>query len=89
MDAFQIISITLLSLIVVALSVGLVIGYKSAVRRDVAAKNLQMAVEDLTLRIKEGHTAIQAVGASTNERLNSMTEEVKELRRQFDEAIHF
>lgn len=89
MDAFQIISITLLSLIVVALSVGLVIGYKSAVRRDVAAKDLQKAVEDLTLLIKDGHTAIQAVGASTNEKLSSMTDEVKELRRQFDEAIRF
>jgi hypothetical protein len=89
MDVFQAISITLLSLIVVALSVGLVIGYKSAVRRDVAAKNLQKAIEDLTLRIKEGHTAIQAVGASTNERLSSMTEEVKELRKQLNEAIRF
>jgi ribosome-binding protein aMBF1 (putative translation factor) len=89
MNTFQITSVILLSFIGIVLGIGLAIGYKSIIRRAADAKSLQDKVNDLAARIKEVQSAIQSVETSSSERLNAMIEEIKELRKDLDEATHF
>ena len=89
MNTFQITSVILLSFIGIVLGIGLAIGNKSIIRRAADAKSLQDKVNDLAARIKEVQSAIQSVETSSSERLNAMIEEIKELRKDLDEATHF
>lgn len=78
MEAFQIIVIILLSLVVIALGIGLVILYKSVVRRDAAAKSLQSAIEGLAPRVLEIEAAMKghlpALERSTGESVKQLIE---------------
>jgi hypothetical protein len=59
MDAFQITSLVLLSVITIALIAWLVIGYKAIVRRDEAAKSLQSSLESVHPRLVEMESALK------------------------------
>lgn len=59
MDAFQVTSLILLSVITIALIAWLVIGYKSIVRRDEAAKSLHSSLEGVHPRLVEMETALK------------------------------
>lgn len=149
MDTFQVTSLVLLSVITMALIAWLIIGYKSIVRRDVAARALQAAVDGLLPRLIEveatlkshlpalerssgdsgkhlvemvGHlrtmdqtnsklvrlneelnalaaqlkdgsdtgvSTARSVGESTSTRLVELTQQLIELRKQFDEVTKF
>ena len=53
MDSYQLTSVILLTLAVLILLAGLIIGYRAIVRRDAAAQALQHAVEGLLPRLIE------------------------------------
>jgi methyl-accepting chemotaxis protein len=59
MDAFQVTSLILLSIITIALIAWLVIGYKSIIRRDEAAKSLQTSIESVHPRLVEIEAALK------------------------------
>ncbi len=59
MDSFQVTTLILMSVITIALIAWLVIGYKSIVRRDEAAKSLYSSLEGVHPRLVEIETALK------------------------------
>lgn len=78
MDAFQVTSLILLSVITIALIAWLVIDYKSIVRRDEAAKSLQSSLESVHPRLAEMEAALKgylpAVERNTGEAAKQLIE---------------
>ena len=78
MDAFQVTSLILLSVTTIALLAWLVIGYKSIVRRDEAAKSLQSSLESVHPRLAEMEAALKsylpAVERNTGEAAKQLIE---------------
>jgi len=60
MDAFQVTSLILLSVITISLIAWVVIGYKSIVRQDEAAKSLQSSLENVHPRLVEMETVLKS-----------------------------
>lgn len=59
MDSYQITAVILLTLVVLVLVTGLIIGYKAIVRRDAAAVALQNAINGLLSRLIEIEAALK------------------------------
>ena len=78
MDAFQVTSLILLSIITIALIVWLVIGYKSIIRRDEASKSLHSSLEKVHPRLMEMEAALKghmpALERSTGETAKQLIE---------------
>lgn len=79
MDAFQVTSLILLSVITIALITLLVIGYKSIVRRDIAAKSLQGSVETVHPRLVEMETALKGYLPALERSAGETTKQLVEL----------
>lgn len=84
MDAFQVTSLILLSVITIALIAWLVIGYKSIVRRDEADKSLQSSLESVHPRLVEIDAALKghlpALERNTGETAKQLIEVASLLR---------